>query len=334
MHRRALLALAPVVALLGCGGARTPPPPEGAATLQPATARALLERLRPLYVMDARDDDRPTRVEALLARAVLRTGDGRVIDRRPTVADLVAPGDHEVLDGPDEGAPSLGPAVYGAVRRERGRTWLQYWTFLPDNPQDRRPLRTGRHEGDWEFAQIGLGSSGAPRVVTVAQHKWAEGCPWRAVRREDGRPVLFPANGSHATYRSPGEHGRPWPDPDDEARGDGARVDPVLLELDRQPWRRWAGRWGGSSASPLLPVEASSPVGPAFQRDGRNRTPTTYHEDARPCGSGAPTAKRDAAAGAASVALVAVALLVRRWRRRGRATGARRGGPSSHRRRA
>lgn len=326
MHRRTSLLLAPALALAGCAGQGTPPPP-GSAAPQPVTERGLLERHRPLYVMDARDDDRPTRVEALVSRAVLRTDDGRVLRRRPTVEDLRAPGDDEVLDGPDDGAPSVGTAVYGTVRRERGRTWLQYWTFLPDNPQDRHPLRTGRHEGDWEFAQVGLGPSGAPRVVTVAQHKWAEGCPWRGVRREGPRPVLFPANGSHATYLSPGEHGRPWPDPDDEARGDGARLDPVLLDLDVQPWLRWAGRWGGSSASPLLPVEASSPVGPAFQRDGRLTTPTTFHEGARACGSGAPTAKRDGAAVAAVAVLGAVVLLTRRrLRHRPERRNPRRGG--------
>jgi hypothetical protein len=317
VSRRALLVLVPALLLTGCGGARTPAPP-GSAALRPAAERALLQRHRPLFVMDARDDDRPTRVEALLRRAVLRTTGGRVLAPRPTARDLRAPGSDEVLDGPDDGAPSVGPAVYGAVRRERGRTWLQYWAFLPDNPQDRHPLRTGRHEGDWEFAQVGLGPAGTPRVVTVAQHKWAEGCPWGEVRREGPRPVLFPANGSHATYLSPGEHGRPWPDPDDEARGDGPRVDPVLLDLDRQPWRSWAGRWGGSTASPLLPVEASSPVGPAFQRDGRDGTPTTFHEDARACGSGAPTAKRDGAAVAAAVVLGGALLLLRRTRRRRR----------------
>lgn len=316
MPRRALL-LAPLLALAGCGGTSAPPPSAGAAPA-PAAARALLERHRPLYVMDARDDDRPTRVEALLSRAVLRTEDGRVLDRHPSPRDLRAPGRDQVLDGPDDGAPSAGPAVYGAVRRERGRTWLQYWAFLPDNPQDRGITRTGRHEGDWEFAQVGLDPAGAPQVITLAQHKWAEGCPWRAARRVGPRPVLFPANGSHATYRTPGEHGRPWPDPDDEARGDGDRVDPVLLDLDRQPWRGWAGRWGGSRASPLLPVEASSPRGPAFQRDGRLATPTAFQEDARSCGSGAPTAKRDGAAGVAGVVLVAIVLLVRRSRARAR----------------
>lgn len=325
MARRALLptsAVAPVaivaaLAVTGCGGVRTPPPAAGPAPTV-AEGRALLERHRPVFRMDARDPGRPTRVEALVARATLRTDDGRVLRRRPTVRDLRPGGADQVLHGPPGGAPAGRGAVYGAVRREAGRTWLQYWAFLPDNPQDRGLLRSGRHEGDWEFAQLGLDPGGRPAAVTVAQHKWAEGCPWRAVRREGDRPVLYLANGSHATYRSAGEHGRPWPDPDDEARGDGERVDPRLLPLDGQPWRSWAGRWGGSEASPLLPVEASSPVGPEFQDAGQSHAPTTYHRDARPCDSGAPTALRNGLAGGAAVVLALLVLGTRRWRGRGR----------------
>ena len=42
------------------------------------------------------------------------------------------------------------------------------------NPQDRRPLRTGRHEGDWEFAQIGLGGLVAGLRAGLVYNTW----PW------------------------------------------------------------------------------------------------------------------------------------------------------------
>ena len=117
-----------------------------------------------------------------------------------------------------------GERVYGHVAREEGRTWLQYWLYYTHNPQDRGALRTGRHEGDWEFLQLRLGKDRRPDLATLAQHRWAEGCRWNQLRREGrGRavPVVFIANGSHATYSRPGTHDRPWPDPNDEADGRG-----------------------------------------------------------------------------------------------------------------
>lgn len=315
MSWRAASASAIALVLTGCGAAKTPAPPPSA-QISRVEARSLLVQHRPFYALDSRDRNGPTTVDALISRAVLRTGDGRTLRRSPTAADLHSGGADQVLDGPDDGAPSEGSAVYGAVRRQDGRTWLQYWAFLPDNPQDRGILRSGRHEGDWEFSQVGLGSDQQPTTITVAQHKWAEGCPWTTARRIGQRPVLYLANGSHATYLTAGEHGRPWPDPDDEARGDGPRTDPRLLRLDGQPWLRWAGRWGGSSASPVIPIEATSPVGPAFQDADQDSAPTAFHDGARPCGSGAPTATRNGIAGVGGVAIMGLVVWHLRRRRR------------------
>lgn len=165
------------------------------------------------------------------------------------------------------------------MRGTDGRTWTQFWLLYAGNPQDRGILRTGRHEGDWELVQVGTGRGAA--VATFSQHKWAEACPWR------GR--IYVANGSHASYPERGEHGRPWPDPDDEARGDGRVVIPFVRQLG--PWARWPGRWGRARARWWNPAEASSPRGPAFQdRDPPTAwaDPAGFHASARACGSGAP----------------------------------------------
>jgi hypothetical protein len=53
--------------------------------------------------------------------------------------------------------------VYGHALRDGGRLWLQYWLFCPDNPQDRGIVRSGRHEGDREMLQVGLGRDGRPQ---------------------------------------------------------------------------------------------------------------------------------------------------------------------------
>jgi hypothetical protein len=150
-------------------------------------------------------------------------------------------------------------------------------------------VRTGRHEGDWEFAQVRLGERGDPDLVTLAQHKWAEGCGWNEVERAGGGPVLYVANGSHALYSRPGRYDRPLPDPTDEAGGDGRRTRPPVRRITATDprWVRWPGRWGDSDGR--LPFEEPSPRGPAFQDDGRFTRPAAFHDDrARPCGAGPP----------------------------------------------
>jgi hypothetical protein len=234
---------------------------------------------------DSSERDRATAVEALTARVV-----GESVVLRPRVRPL-----------PD--------VTYGRrVRGSDGRTWLQYWFLYATNAQDRGVVRTGRHEGDWEMVQVALGRDGRPREATFAQHSWAEACRWRG--------VVYVANGSHASYASPGEHGRPWPDPDDLADGRGRAVRPRVEPFGA--WARWPGRWGRSEAS-WVPGEQSSPRGPAFQEDGAWRDPAAFHARARACGSGAPPhplgvrlGALAALIGAAAAALSAVRTRVRR----------------------
>jgi hypothetical protein len=204
---------------------------------------------------DSSEQDRATAVEALTARV-----EGDAVSLRPRTRPL--------------------PHVTYArrVRGSDGRTWLQYWFLYATNAQDRGIVRTGRHEGDWEVVQVALGRDGRPRDATFAQHSWAEACPWRG--------VVYVANGSHASYPRAGEHGRPWPDPDDFADGRGRAVRPEVRPFGA--WARWPGRWGRSEAA-WVPGEQSSPRGPAFQDGGPWRDPAEFHTRARPCGSGAPS---------------------------------------------
>ena len=178
--------------------------------------------------------------------------------------------------------------VYGRAVRDRGRTYLQYWTYHAYNPQDRGVFRTGRHEGDWELVQLRLDAEGRPRAATYTQHSWAERCGWERVDKVGEAPVVYVANGSHAAYFEAGTHGRPFPDPDDEARGDGrtARLAVEPVTASSPGWMTFPGRWGDSEAG-IVPGEHSSPRGPAFQRDKWDH-PATLASDARACGSGAP----------------------------------------------
>jgi hypothetical protein len=168
-----------------------------------------------------------------------------------------------------------------------GRRWLQYWTFYAYNPQDRGVLRTGRHEGDWEMVQLRLSAAGRPDLAVYAQHSWREACPATRVRMETNAPVVFVASGSHAAYFTPGVHNRPWPDPNDHAAGNGARMRPALVRIarDSPAWMRRPHPWGDSRSS--LPGEQSSPLGPRFQI-ARFAHPARWAASARACGSGAP----------------------------------------------
>jgi hypothetical protein len=154
-----------------------------------------------------------------------------------------------VVPGVLDGAPL--PTIYG----RRAGNWLQYWLFYAAETQ--RTVLSGRHAGDWEVVQYKL-HDGFPVRAVYSQHSVAESCSMQHVRTRSGRPVVFVANGSHANYFVPGTRDRPWPEPNDEADGDGLRVRPNLVRIaeDAPPWMAYEGRWG---------EDDDSPRGPAFQ---------------------------------------------------------------------
>jgi hypothetical protein len=191
----------------------------------------------------------------------------------------------------------LPDVTYGRVVRDGG-TWLQYGFLYADNTQDRGVFRTGRHEGDWEMVQVRL----EDRQATYAQHNWRARCGWTG--------HVYVANGSHASYEEAGEHGRPWPDPDDEARGDGRVVRPEVRPFGS--WVRWPGRWGRAEAAWWNPLEAPSPQGPAFQEDSAWAAPAARHASARPCSEGAPMHPWPVYLGAGIVGFGLIMLVFRR----------------------
>jgi hypothetical protein len=181
-----------------------------------------------------------------------------------------------------EGVAARAPRIYGRV----AGPWLQYLLFYAQNAQDRGVFRTGRHAGDWEMVQVRL-SGGRPVEAVYAQHSGAERCGWDDVTLDSGHPVVFVANGSHASYFVPGVRDRFWPDPNDEADGEGTMVRaPLVWITSRSPgWMRWPGRWGGARAG-WVPGEEDSPRGPAFQPQGRWSDPDAWAGAARPCTRG------------------------------------------------
>jgi hypothetical protein len=305
--------------------------PAAASGADAPAAEALLERHAPVLVHDARERSPATAVEAIRGGRLLAR-DGATIAGGGALEPLLLGaryGDTRRTASPDDrldlppppGQPAPPTAYARFARGSDGRTWLQYWLFFLSNDQDRDPLRTGRHEGDWELVQVRLGPSRAPDRVTLSQHSWGERCSWREAVRDGGRPVVHVAHASHALYARPGTGDRPWPDPNDEARGDGTLVRPRVVPVsERSPsWVAWPGRWGGSEAG-VVPGEHPSPRGPAHQPQGRWSDPSRWDaEHARPCGAGPPPRHAQTALLAAALAgLGALALRRRRHRRRDR----------------
>jgi hypothetical protein len=170
-------------------------------------------------------------------------------------------------------AAGYGDRLYARAVTAGGRTWLQYWLFYYYNPQN--VLGFGVHEGDWEFAQIGLDADGAPEVATYAQHGGGERCGWSRVVKSGEAPVVFVALASHASYFSAGVHGRGLL-PDDNHRGTGYRVRPAVeIVTPATPFMAWRGRWGGSSSSPSAPSRKTSWADPAGFHNGATACPTT-----------------------------------------------------------
>ena len=228
---------------------------------------ALLERHKPLLRFDRQYDYRLASVLGVVENPgnLLRTADGEVIARvggdpaltlellsaYPDGAE--AKSDDCLCEAPDvlgdarrmEGDPRYSGRHYGrVVVDDDGRAWLQYWFWLYYNPKNL--FGFGKHEGDWEMIQVGLGADGHPEVLGYAQHdsgesRKADEAEW--IARDGGRhPVVYVSPLSHASYFEAGTH--PYPIGIDHPYGDGPEG---WLGVERfGDWVMWPGRWGNS----------------------------------------------------------------------------------------
>jgi hypothetical protein len=228
---------------------------------------ALLERHKPLLRFDRQYDYRLASVLAVVENPgnLLRTADGEVIARvggdPPLTLELLSsyPDGREPSSGdcicqaPDvlgdarrmEYQAQYGGRLYGrVVRDDGGRDWLQYWFWLYYNPKNL--FGFGKHEGDWEMVQVGLGGDGEPELLAYAQHDSGEArkaaeAEW--VERGGGRhPVVYVSPLSHASYFEARTH--PYPVGIDHPYGDGPEA--WLTVEPFGDWVRWPGRWGNS----------------------------------------------------------------------------------------
>jgi hypothetical protein len=147
--------------------------------------------------------------------------------------------------------------IYGHVHQVANGAWLQYWFFYYYNH-----FIFDDHEGDWEMIQVFVNNNLEPQVAVYAQHNGK-------IPKERGRPVVFVAIGSHASYFSPGDHSFFHDLANDHT--DGAVTRPIkLIRLgEKRPrWVNWPGSWGASKRV----------SGPKFH--GQWSDPQKFYEDA------------------------------------------------------
>jgi microsomal dipeptidase-like Zn-dependent dipeptidase len=266
---------------------------------------ALLERHKPLLRFDPQYDYRLLAVEAAVENHenVLRTDDGDVIARvggSPSLSldtlSAYPPGtvpseDDCIAFAPDllgdsrrmEDVSRCAGRIYGRViDGTDGRTWLQYWFWLTYNPKNL--FGFGKHEGDWEMIQVGLGKDGTPEAVTYAQHAKGDAREWsdRSITfasPERLRPVVYVAQGSHASYFEPRTHpllAGPLLIGIDHPRGEGPASEYPIAPFGR--WARWPGHWGSSERA--IFGEGKGPPSPGNQ-GGKWTDPAAWHRKLR-----------------------------------------------------
>lgn len=147
------------------------------------------------------------------------------------------------------------PAFYH-YRRQAGLHEIQYWFYYGYNDS----LGTFNHQGDWEHVTIQV-SSGQIVGAYFSAHNGGEYKTVPQMVFSNGRPVVYVARGSHASYATAGSF---FGGLDQTADG-GYQWDVSfrLARLEDQPWRDFAGAWGGVGTI----ATTTGPLGPWFKRN-------------------------------------------------------------------
>ena len=164
-----------------------------------------------------------------------------------------------------------------------GSKVAQYWFWFYNNPKTF--FTRGAHEGDWEMIQVHLRPDNSPSKAAYSQHDKGEVCNWVNVQRNgNDRPIVYVADGSHASYFSAGSH-EIQTGVSDTAAGNGDRVyRSTLIDVTSPPnWLRWPGHWGGT---PAATGTTGSPAGPMQQGGPKWSDPAAWTNSAsvEPCG--------------------------------------------------
>jgi len=310
---RSLLAVAIVLSSLGGAAAAAQTGAEDDLT----AAQELAEQWAPIYLLKQQDGEcdsngeqyEPTSVDIVLGNPEIalrqKSPDDPVVGFGPTAADLYGLGDTFYLEYPGLSlTPGCDyekdfrrfqgdrpPVVYAHIVKEEGypdQLAVQYWTFWYYNDWN------NKHETDWEFTQLLFDAATVDEALAVgparvgfAQHEGGERADWddAKVEKIDGRPVVYPSAGSHASYYASAVYlGRSGSEGFgcDNTDGPSRQVDPEVVLLPDEPtgpadpfaWLAFDGRWGERHDGPF-----NGPTGPAAK--SRYLEPVSWYEELR-----------------------------------------------------
>lgn len=127
------------------------------------------------------------------------------------------------------------------------------------------------HEGDWERVTIQLDDNHQPMEVRYGAHNGLDvSRPWSEATKEDGRPVVYVGQGSHASLPEPGEWSTNAPGVNDVASADGLRFDLATRPTVDVTGEAYYGShvlWGErGSASELGIGDTTGPTGPSPEK--------------------------------------------------------------------
>lgn len=140
------------------------------------------------------------------------------------------------------------------------------------------------HEGDWEKITVQLDSEFQPVEVRYSAHNGMDvKRSWADAPKEDGRPVAYVGQGSHANFPETGswETNAPTWVATDEAAAGGIRFDLAgqpAVDVTAQPWYGGYVLWGErGSIQEFGKGDTSGPTGPSADKgpitDARPREP-------------------------------------------------------------
>ncbi len=225
----------------------------------------------------------------------LATDFTRPHDIRPVRAPGLSQEEGFYIDPDDqarEGEAGIEPMapMYYEISRRTATTRITYWFFygfsVPYKPAGRFNMaRFFSHEGDWENIDVVLEADGTPRSVSYYGHGHPRPIPWAQVCKiledgedcessEPGRPVVYSARHSHASYPTAAEgkndstavcHERYRQLCSFDMRNKGFVWDPLvagaggLRDARAQPWYGFGGAWGGAGGK----ADTTGPLGPS-----------------------------------------------------------------------
>ena len=161
--------------------------------------------INPIFVFDSKEKFLPLAVESVEAvPATLITASGAAggevsLDALPADGGRMNfPPDAE--DQEKRLRPKFGNVGYRRQVDDGGLTWVQYWLWYLYNPK--AYLGIGKHEGDWEFVQVGYAGE-TPVCMTTSRHQSGGSRMWWEVELLAAARAIYVAVDSHANYFTP-----------------------------------------------------------------------------------------------------------------------------------